>query len=78
MMTDHPEPSQCWRTITDSATGLRAEVPICGTPCCYGGQSMARKYSRTDLGWMAHCNRRVGTAGQRCWQHKEDQAGPVQ
>lgn len=41
----------------------------CGAPCHYGGLSMARKYSRSDLGVMWHCNRRV-KGGGRCWQHR--------
>lgn len=43
---------------------------ICGVPCAWGGMSAARKHSRVDLGHMWHCNRRVRTAGERCWQHR--------
>ena len=63
-------PSECWRTITVADSGSSVQVPICGARCFYGGKSMARKHSKSDLGWMWHCNRRVARAGQRCWQHK--------
>lgn len=45
--------------------------PICGAPCHYGGLEMTRRRSKSDLGWMWHCNRRVKTEGDRCYQHKE-------
>lgn len=44
---------------------------ICNAPCHYGGLSAARKYSRSELGHMWHCNRVVKNEGDRCWQHKK-------
>lgn len=64
-MAPHP-----MRRLTDK-TGHTRVAAICGQPCHYGGLSPARKYSRTDLGWMWHCNRTVKTAGERCWQHRD-------
>jgi hypothetical protein len=43
--------------------------PICGAPAPYGGTGAARKHSRSDLGWMGHCNQRVKAEGLRCWRH---------
>lgn len=47
--------------------------PICGARCYYGGKSAARKFSRSELGWMGHCNRRVPVAGDRCFQHRDEE-----
>ena len=49
---------------------------ICGAPCHYGGLSAASKHSRSELGWMWHCNRKVQTAGAHCWQHQPDDDSP--
>lgn len=64
-----PAPEDCWRAITKRGQDTEIRVPICAAPCHYGGLSAARKYSRAELGWIWHCNRRVSTPGQRCWQH---------
>lgn len=66
-----PAPEKCVGVRCDHATGAVFEVPICAAPCHYGGLSAARKYSRSELGWMWHCNRRVNVAGQRCYQHRD-------
>lgn len=50
----------------------RKDGPICGVPCPDGGKAAARKYGRTDLGWMGHCNKRVPKEGDRCWHHRVD------
>lgn len=66
--------------MTDERTADEATpTPICGEPCHYGGLSAARKYSRAELGWMWHCNRRVRTDGDKCWQHRPEAAdgGPA-
>ena len=48
---------------------MGARPPVCGAPCHWGGLALARRSSKSDLGWMWHCNRRVRAAGDRCWQH---------
>ena len=58
-------------SVHELGESARRERQICGAPCRHGGLSAARKYSRSELGWMWHCNRRVGKPGDRCWQHPE-------
>lgn len=55
-----------------------AARPICGAPCPHGGASAARKFSRSELGWMGHCNRRVQNFGDRCFQHAAEQGEAVE
>lgn len=67
-----PPPEKRLGVRYDRATDRVVEVPMCAAPCHYGGLSAARKYSRSELGWMWHCNRRVSEVGQRCYQHRAE------
>lgn len=53
------------------AHGSRGTKPVCYAPARYGGLSAARKYSRTDFGYIWTCNRPVTEWGLRCYQHAD-------
>lgn len=69
-MSDTSEHPTRTRTVLSGDTIVEMEIPICGAPCHYGGLSATRKYSKSELGWMWHCNRQVKVPGTRCYQHR--------
>lgn len=44
---------------------------LCGHPARYGGLSMVRKYSNSNMGMMWQCNNPVKHDGDKCWRHQE-------
>ena len=59
------------KVVRADARAYATEKRICGAPCAYGGLEMARRRSKSDLGWMGHCNRRVKVPGAYCTQHRD-------
>lgn len=51
-------------------------MTCCDVPCYYGGLSAARKFTKSELGHMWHCNRRVKNPGDRCYQHTDAERYP--
>lgn len=63
-------------TMTACEHSTAKRLRVCGAPCYYGGVAATRKYSKADLGWMWHCNRKTKD-GARCARHRDVEVLPV-